>query len=414
MKKRCFAVMAAAVMGLSFLTGCTGEAKNEDVKPETTDNIVSDPDNTDRKDVNTENPAENTDDNTDKATDTPENNTLDNKEKNRTDNLTESDNNADNTDNLISVGFAQVGHESAWRMAATTCAQETFSESKGYNLVFVDADNNPETQKEAVRSFIEQRLDYIVIDPIVTYGWNEVLKEAKTQNIPVFLIDRTIDCDDSLYVAWFGSDFEGEGEAAGAWLQTYLEAKGRQDEEINIVTIAGTIGSAAQLGRTRGFGKYLNSNTNWTRLEEKDGMFTEEDGKKVMKEFLDSYDNKIDVVICHNDNEAWGAMEALDEAGISYGVNGDVIIVSFDAVHDGLKRVLDGKINADFECNPLSAPYVADAINDMENGKKVKKKINYIDEGCFQAEDIVTRIEYGKKTMRMLTVTEKMLEERAY
>jgi len=316
-------------------------------------------------------------------------------------------------DNLITIGFAQVGHESAWRKAATDSAIETFSVNNGYKLIFVDADNDSEYQKEAVMDFVRQKLDYIVIDPIVTNGWEEVLQAAKDENIPVFLIDRTIDCDESLYEAWFGSDFEAEGEAAGAWLEAYLENKGREIDEIKIVTVAGTEGSAAQKGRTKGFDKYVEKNANWTKLDERDGRFTEEDGKKVMKEFIDEY-GKVDVVVCQNDNEAWGVMEALDEAGMTYGVEGDIIIISFDAVHEGLSYLLEGKINANFECNPLSAPYVEDAIRKLENGEAITSKTNYIDEVCFQAEDNVGVIEYSGRAADMITVTMDVLNSRAY
>ena len=64
---------------------------------------------------------------------------------------------------LISVGFAQVGHESDWRTASTKSAQAVFSEANGYDLSFVDCDNASAAQLEAVRGFIEQGVDYIII-----------------------------------------------------------------------------------------------------------------------------------------------------------------------------------------------------------------------------------------------------------
>lgn len=314
---------------------------------------------------------------------------------------------------LITVGFAQVGHESNWRIASTSSAIDIFSEKNGFDLSYVDADNNPDMQIEAVKKFIEQKLDYIIIDPIITTGWDSVLEEAKEAGIPVFVIDRMIDCDESLYIAWFGSDFKAEGEAAGAWLEAYLNDKGRGDKEINIAVIAGTEGSSAQMGRSAGFDEYIKKNSKWNKLDELDGEFTKQGGKLVMEQYLEQYDD-IDVVVCHNDNEAWGAMEALKTAGISYGKNGDTIIISFDAVYDGLNDVLEGEINADFECNPLAAPYVADAIRKLHKGEQITKKINYIDESCFQAEDNLNTIACGDRMIDMITVTWDILLERAY
>lgn len=334
---------------------------------------------------------------------------------------------------LIKVGFVQVGHESDWRIAATKSCKEVFSEENGYELYFVDADNDPKVQVKAVRSFIKERVDYIVIDPILTTGWTAVLKEAYHAHIPVIILDRTIDCEERYYTAWFGSDFVREGEWAGQWLQNYLNRQGRGAETIHIVTINGTQGASAQLGRTEGFSRYLEKNSNWRLLAQECGDFTESGGREVMEQYLETYPN-IDVVICQNDNEALGACAAMEEAGISYGIdtdgidtdeidgdriNGDgtdrnVIVISFDATRAGLRAVLDGKIHADFECNPLSPPYAAEAIRKLEAGEKLTKKNYYLPEDCFTADDnpMVLMVDFESK--KMVTVTEKLLDERAY
>jgi len=135
---------------------------------------------------------------------------------------------------LITVGFAQVGHESDWRTASTNSVQAAFSKDNGFDLQFVDCDNDSAAQLEAVRNFIQQGVDYIVIDPIVSTGWDTVLGEAQDAGIPVIVIDRTID-DSDKYIAWVGSEFTNEGLAAGAWLKAYAELKGIK--ELNILVI---------------------------------------------------------------------------------------------------------------------------------------------------------------------------------
>ena len=75
----------------------------------------------------------------------------------------------------ITVGFAQVGHESDWRMASTNSVQGALSEDNGFDLSFVDCDNDSAAQLEAVRQFIQDDVDYIVVDPIVATGWDTVL-----------------------------------------------------------------------------------------------------------------------------------------------------------------------------------------------------------------------------------------------
>lgn len=319
----------------------------------------------------------------------------------------------DINDSLIKVGYAQVGHESDWRTASTASAQDVFSPVNGYELYLVDSDNNAKEQISAVQDMIDQGMDYIVIDPIMPDGWDGVLANAKAAEIPVFIIDRTIDCDESMYEAWYGSDFEAEGKAAAAWLAEYLKVKKEKDDSVRIVTITGTKDSTVQIGRSKGFRKIAEKNANWELIGEKDGEFTEEGGKAAMEAFLKKYD-EIDVVVCQNDNEAWGAMEVLENNDISFGVDGDVTIISFEAVRDGLVEVLSGRLNADFECNPLLAPYVDEAIQIMEAGGKVDSKINYIEETYFQADDTVSTIEVDGKIIEMVTMTDELLANRLY
>ncbi len=290
---------------------------------------------------------------------------------------------------LIKVGFAQVGHESDWRTASTKSIQSNLTKENGFDLQFVDCDNDSAKQLEAVRNFIQQQVDYIVIDPIVSTGWDMVLTEAQNAGIPVIVIDRTID-DSTKYVTWVGSEFTNEGLAAGTWLQDYAKAKNLSS--LNILVIEGTKGSSAQIGRTNGFKKIADAN-GWTILDSQDGQFTQDGGQKIMESYCKSYQGKFNVVVCQNDNEAFGALDAMDAAGVSYGVNGKVVVISFDACKAGLNDVLAGKFNADFQCNPLQGPFCADILKKLEAKQTVPQK-TYMTEPWYVSEDLLKTITY--------------------
>ena len=279
---------------------------------------------------------------------------------------------------LITVGYAQVGAESDWRTANTESFKSTFTEENGYKLIFDDAQQKQENQIKAIRSFIQQGVDYIVVAPVVETGWETVLEEAKEAGIPVILSDRQMQLsDDSLYEAWVGGNFVKEGETCGDWLAKYLEDQGRGDEEINMVTI----GASAQVGRTEGMDNKLKEHSNWKMLDRQSGEFTQAKGQEVMESFLKSYDD-IDVVICENDNEAFGAIDAIKAAGKTCGPDGDIIVVSFDSVKAAFESMIAGDLNATFECNPLHGPRVAEIIQKLEKGEEVEK-IQYVDEAYF-------------------------------
>lgn len=296
------------------------------------------------------------------------------------------------TGGTIVVGYAQVGAESDWRMANTQSFKDTFTAENGYELLFVDAQQKQENQIKAIRDFIQQQVDYIVLAPVVETGWETVLGEAKEAGIPVILSDRMVTVsDDSLYTCWVGGNFVKEGNDAGDWLKAYLEGKGKGSDEINIVQLQGTIGASAEVGRTDGFQQKVDENSNWKLLESQTGEFTQEKGQEVMESFLKAHD-KIDVVVAQNDNMAFGAIDAIKAAGKTCGPEGDIVIVSYDAVRAAFESMIAGDMNVSVECNPLHGPRVAELITKLEAGETVDK-IAYVDEGVFDASTAKTDIE---------------------
>lgn len=282
---------------------------------------------------------------------------------------------------LITVGFVQTGKESDWRDANSSDFINTFTVENGYNLIYIDGNSSPERQKKAVMDLAAQKVDYIIIDPIVEDGWEPVLKKAADSGAEVIIADRMVDADESEYLCWIGSDFYTEGLKAGEWLESYLEEKGRQNEEINIVLIEGTEGASATIGRTRGINDMIAKHSNWNLLISKCGNFSQGEGKQAMDEVLDEFYD-IDVVITENDNMMFGALNSMKAAGVTFGTDGEVITVSFDALHEAFERMIKGEIMVSVECNPLIAGEARKVIEDNNAGKKIAGR-NYVDESVF-------------------------------
>ncbi len=295
---------------------------------------------------------------------------------------------------IITVGYAQAGHESAWRNANTQSFKNTFTPENYYNLLINDADGNLDTQIAAVKDFIKRNVDYIIIAPVVEVGWDEVLKQAKEAAIPVILSDRQMKVsDESLYLCWVGGDFHKEGENSVKWLESYLKTNNISDKKINIVDIQGTLGASAQIGRTKGIEEGIKNHYNWNLLARKSGNFTYEGGKSVMKDIINTVGiNKIDVVFGENDDMALGAIDAIKEAGKTPGK--DIIVISFDAGKAAFTKIIDGELNCAIECNPMHGPRVNEIIKTLERGGTVDK-IQYVDEEIFDqanaAEVLPTR-----------------------
>lgn len=264
------------------------------------------------------------------------------------------------------AGFAQVGAESEWRTANTVSIKEAAKEA-GIELKFSDAQQKQENQIKAIRSYIAQKVDVIAFAPVVTTGWDTVLKEAKTAKIPVILTDRNIDTKDpSLYVTMIGSDFTEEGQKAAQWLLDNYKKPG----DVNIVELQGTVGSAPAIDRKKGFEEVIKKDPRFKITRSQTGDFTRAKGKEVMEAFLKT-DKNIQVLYAHNDDMAIGAIQAIEAAGLKPGQ--DIIIVSIDAVKGAFEAMMAGKLNVTVECNPQLGPQLMTVVKEVLEGKEQPK-----------------------------------------
>ncbi len=321
-----------------------------------------------------------------------------------------------NTGDAITVGFSQIGAESDWRLACTNSIVSAFTAENGYNLIYDDAQQKQENQFKAIREFIDQDVDYIILDPIVETGWDGALLEAKEAGIPVIIVDRRVSVeDDSLYTAWIGADFYLEGARACAWLDAYLNKKGI-DKEIGIIDIQGTLGASAQIGRSNALKDAVEAHENWNLLAAESGDFVKAKGREVMESMIKEYGYKIDVVYCENDNEAYGAIEALKDAGYKIGNdinNGEVMIISFDSTREGLELTLDGTIAVDTECNPLYGPILTQTIACLHNNAYLQKE-SYVLESQFSADRTVYSTRIDGNTYKVTILSQDIIDERVY
>jgi ABC-type sugar transport system substrate-binding protein len=256
------------------------------------------------------------------------------------------------------IGFSQVGSEGDWRPAFSANMQETAKEY-GVDLKFANAQGKQEEQLRAVRAFIAQGVDAIIIAPVVVTGWDQVLREAKQAGIPVFLVDRDVDVKDkSLYVTRISADFNLEGKLAGAWLAA--ASKG----SCKIVELQGTTGSAPAIERKKGFEAVIDQFPAMEIVATQSGDFTTEGGKKVMEAFIKSTDNLkgICASFAHNDNMQLGAIQAMKEAGLKPGK--DVLMVSVDYVPAMKDALAKGEANASVELRSAVGKYIYPVILD--------------------------------------------------
>lgn len=288
----------------------------------------------------------------------------------------------------LTVGFAQVGAESAWRTAETDSIKAEAAKRK-VNLKFSDAQGKQENQIKAVRGFIAQGVDAIILAPVVETGWEPVLQEAKQSKIPVVLVDRGIKtADESLFATLIASDFVAEGRMAAEWLAKKTGGKA------SIIELQGTPGAAPAIDRKRGFEEGLKAHPDMKIIASQSGDFRRSGGKEVTEALLKGPGAGVTAVYAHNDDMALGAIQALEEAGKKPGT--DVIVVSIDGVKGAFEAMVAGKLNCTVECNPLLGPLAFDAVEKAVKGETLPKRTVVPDQVFDQttAKDVIASRQY--------------------
>ena len=287
------------------------------------------------------------------------------------------------------VGFLQTGSEGGWRAANSASFKETAAQL-GITLKFYDSQNDLAKQVAGFQQFIQDpEVNVIVMSPLETTGWEQVLKDAKAAGKPVILSDRRIDGFEDYYVTFIGADFVEEGRKAGTEMCNLLKDSANK----NVWELVGNVGSAPAIDRGKGFRetaekcgiKVTKSQTaNWSVVE----------GKQVTEAWLKETKD-VQGIFGQNDEMAFGAIEALKEAGLVPAV--DVNIISVDATAGAFQAMLDGTLNVTVECNPLLAPQVYEAALAALNGETLPKWIPSQESVFFMTDPKLKEIAAGRK-----------------
>ncbi len=276
-------------------------------------------------------------------------------------------------DDEIVVGFAQIDNQNPWRLAETESVQSE-AEKRGYRLIYSDAQADQSNQIRAVRSFIAQGVDGILLPPGTVSGWEPVLREADEAGIPVVLIDRNVDEAAQPYTETFiGSDFVLQGEIAA---QQVIDELGTGP--LKIAELQGAPGADPAIDRATGFRNVIEQYDGVEIILSQTGQWNRLQGKEVMEAFLQAEGDDIDVVYAHNDDMAIGAIQAIREYGLEPAE--DIYIISIDAVRDAFVAMLAGDLNCTVSSSPLMGPLGFDALEAVWDGQELDDWIVVPDE----------------------------------
>ncbi len=234
------------------------------------------------------------------------------------------------------IGVSQCSDD-AWRR---TMNNEMRLEASFYNnvkLIIKTAHDNNRTQIQDIQSFIDQKVDAIIVAPNEAQPITPIVEKAYQAGIPVILVDRKIASNH--YTSFVGANNYLIGQEVGRYAANMLKGKG------NIVEIRGLNGSTPAEERHNGFINIISKYPGINIIFSQDGAWVRETAKQKMRQALKL--NNINLVFAHNDQMAIGAYEAAKQ----YNKGSGIKFLGIDALpgsNGGVEQVIKGVLDATF------------------------------------------------------------------
>lgn len=222
------------------------------------------------------------------------------------------------------------------------------------DLSIVDSQNKQPTQNEQVDTFITKGVNALAINPVDRTAAGPLVDKAKAENIPIVFMNREPEADvmASYDKVWYvGAKAEESGTMSGEIIAEYFEANPNADKngdhKVQYVMLTGEPGHQDAVLRTEYSTKAL-KDKGWEgeQLASDTAMWDKVQATDKMKNFITAHTlDKIEAVICNNDDMALGAIEALKAEGYNTGDESKFIpVVGVDATAPALEAMSNGSL----------------------------------------------------------------------
>ena len=288
-------------------------------------------------------------------------------------------------DEIVTVGFVAVGPEGAWRAANEANMQSTFTAENGFELKYAPATNlDQKSQIDAFTAFVDEGVDVILLSATEGSGWEDSLSRAQEAEIPVILIDRGIEPDDtSLYVTRIAPDNFVVSQSVAEWAASVAP------EGAKYFTLEGPAGVGVVNERNRGWDSIMGDKPEFEKVGAQTANWSTEEAKSVFETVLKANDNDVQIVFAQNDEMGLGAALAVEEAGLVPGE--DVKIATIDGTRNALEALAAGRLSFVAEYNPLFGDTALDVVNTVLAGGSVESYI-IVPSGTFDSPEVAAEV----------------------
>jgi methyl-galactoside transport system substrate-binding protein len=231
-------------------------------------------------------------------------------------------------------------------------AKEKESEGKYKVTINIqDAKGSLNNQSNQVDKFIAQNYDVICVNLVDRTAASMIIDKAKSANIPIIFFNREPVEEDmerwnKLYYVGAKAEQSGEMQAniiINAYKKNMNQIDKNGDGKIQYVMLEGEQGHQDALIRTEYCVRTIaKSGIELEKLADDTANWQSAQATTKMTQWIKNFGDKIEVVICNNDDMAIGAINALDNLNI---IKNRPLIVGIDGMPEALLAVKNGTMS---------------------------------------------------------------------
>ena len=242
------------------------------------------------------------------------------------------------------------------------------AEKAGVNLVIFNANNDPAAQNNAIETYIQQKVNGIIVVAIDTNGIMPAVKAADAAGIPVVAVDAVLPADGP-QKAQIGVDNEGAGKLIGEHFVKYIDEQKNGSAKLGIV---GALNSTIQNIRQKGFEDVVKGASGVTMAGVVDGRNVQ-DNALAAAENLITANPDLTAIYATGEPALLGAVAAVE----SQGKQGQLKVVGWDLTASAIKGIDAGYVVGVIQQDPAGMGAAAvDALAKLQSGGSVDKLIS--------------------------------------
>lgn len=230
------------------------------------------------------------------------------------------------------MGIVFTASEDDWKDEQYRVLEEQ-AQAHGFDRMVMRTERTQQAQIDAIRALIVYRVDVIVFSPIVQSGWENVLREAQSAQIPVITVDKTLQQrEGQAPVSSVSFPYRRAAQQAAA----YVSGEGRGIA----AELYGTLNASSAQEISRGLREGLEDSG--TELKYSlCGDYLRSRGREIMETYMQAYP-ELAAVIAQNDAMALGAIDYLKQCGRQPG--DDIALYVFGGGAEVLDCLKNGEI----------------------------------------------------------------------